>query len=174
MERKGQTKYNLFSDVSAISLLTTPLIFGFASRPVEMGLAIVASSLGLVFSNLEKYSKFKGAGFEAEIRSDLIALVESGIERDPDEIRASNSRSDFTSAELSILKVFFDSKYVWRTHKGISRSADINEKEAWPLLAGLAEKRILQIRNRNNDGKMLWSLTENGRIKLQLEELIKM
>jgi hypothetical protein len=37
------------------------------SMATEMGLAILAGALGLAFSNLDKISKFKGAGFEAEM-----------------------------------------------------------------------------------------------------------
>ncbi|MFL1467391.1 hypothetical protein [Marinobacter sp. HN1S83] len=33
----------------------------------EMGLAILAGSIGLAFTNIDKIARFKGAGFEAEM-----------------------------------------------------------------------------------------------------------
>ena len=35
---------------------------------VEMGIAVAASSVFLAFANLDKFAKFKGAGFEAELK----------------------------------------------------------------------------------------------------------
>lgn len=40
--------------------------FGYVERPAEMGLAIVAGSIALAFSYIDKIQKFKGAGFEKE------------------------------------------------------------------------------------------------------------
>src|SRR2546426_1889427 len=38
-------------------------------RSTEMGLAIIAGSLASAFINLDKFQRFKGAGFEAELRA---------------------------------------------------------------------------------------------------------
>ncbi|OAM96724.1 hypothetical protein AZ468_23840 (plasmid) [Vibrio europaeus] len=44
-----------------------------------MGIAVVASSIFLAFANLDKFSKFKGAGFEAELKS-VVDEANSSIE----------------------------------------------------------------------------------------------
>ncbi|WP_139211276.1 hypothetical protein [Azotobacter beijerinckii] len=48
-------------------LLAGPITFGMLGKPAEMGLCIVAASIALAFSNIEKIKRFKGAGFEAEM-----------------------------------------------------------------------------------------------------------
>lgn len=49
------------------------------AMPAEMGLAILAGALGLGFSNIEKISRFKGAGFEAEMKM-VQTIIESQTE----------------------------------------------------------------------------------------------
>ncbi|MEJ1438483.1 MAG: hypothetical protein RPU61_14440 [Candidatus Sedimenticola sp. (ex Thyasira tokunagai)] len=50
------------------AMLVGGLIFGINKQPAEMGLFIVACSICLAFANIDKIAKFKGAGFEAEMR----------------------------------------------------------------------------------------------------------
>ncbi|MFO7773545.1 MAG: hypothetical protein R6V59_06395 [Dehalococcoidia bacterium] len=52
-----------------IVLIVIPTVFGVFRMPAEMGLAIASIGLALCFANLEKFSRFKGAGFEAELRT---------------------------------------------------------------------------------------------------------
>jgi hypothetical protein len=52
-----------------IALVVIPTVFGVFRMPAEMGLAITSIGLALCFANLEKFSRFKGAGFEAELRT---------------------------------------------------------------------------------------------------------
>lgn len=51
------------------ALVIIPTFFGASKMAAEMGLSIGAISLALFFANLGKFSKFKGAGFEAEMRN---------------------------------------------------------------------------------------------------------
>ena len=51
------------------SLVIIPAVFGYLKMPKEMGLSILAIAIALSFNNLEKFSKFKGAGFEAELNT---------------------------------------------------------------------------------------------------------
>lgn len=44
------------------------IVFGMNGKTVEMGLAIVLGALAGAFLNIDKFAKFKGAGFEAELR----------------------------------------------------------------------------------------------------------
>jgi len=52
------------------SLLTLGLavMFGVMGKPTEMGIIVVAGAITLAFINIDKIQKFKGAGFEAEMK----------------------------------------------------------------------------------------------------------
>ena len=52
-----------------IALVVVPSVFGIFKMPTEMGLAIGAIIVALFFTNIEKFKRFKGAGFEAELRT---------------------------------------------------------------------------------------------------------
>jgi hypothetical protein len=43
-------------------------MFGLLGKPTEMGLVITAITIGLAFANIDKIQRFKGAGFEAEMK----------------------------------------------------------------------------------------------------------
>ena len=52
-----------------IALIVIPTIFGALKMPAEMGWAILAIGLALMFANLDKFSRFKAAGFEADLKT---------------------------------------------------------------------------------------------------------
>jgi len=56
-----------FKIFSYLMLLGVSSTYGFMGMAAEMGLAILAGSIGLAFANIDKISKFKGAGFKAEM-----------------------------------------------------------------------------------------------------------
>ena len=45
-----------------------------------MALAIVAGAMAFALINLDKFSKIKGAGFEAELRDQIEAVIEKETE----------------------------------------------------------------------------------------------
>ncbi|MDD2816093.1 MAG: hypothetical protein PHP00_10215 [Thiotrichaceae bacterium] len=49
-------------------ILSGTFIFGYKQQAAEMGLFIVAGAISLAFANISKIQRFKGAGFEAEMR----------------------------------------------------------------------------------------------------------
>ena len=51
------------------ALVVIPIVVGVFRTPKEMMIAVAAIGLALVFCNLEKFTRFKGAGFEAELRT---------------------------------------------------------------------------------------------------------
>jgi hypothetical protein len=51
-----------------VALVVIPTLFGVFQRPKEMAITVAAIALALAFANLEKFERFKGAGFEAEMR----------------------------------------------------------------------------------------------------------
>ena len=54
--------------VSLIFTLIGVFVFGILRQPTEMGIMIVAGAIGMAFSNIDKIQRFKGAGFEAEMK----------------------------------------------------------------------------------------------------------
>ena len=52
-----------------ISLVAIPILFGIFGSWKEMSISVVAICLALSFSNLDKFSRIKGAGFEAELKN---------------------------------------------------------------------------------------------------------
>ncbi|MFM2589674.1 hypothetical protein [Vibrio sp. TBV020] len=49
-------------------MLVSVFLFGLKGMTAEMGIAVAASCVFLAFANLDKFTKSKGAGFEAELR----------------------------------------------------------------------------------------------------------
>jgi hypothetical protein len=54
--------------ISVILLLGPTLVFGFMGKPTEMGIAAAAGAVAAAFVNIDKMERFKGAGFEAEMK----------------------------------------------------------------------------------------------------------
>jgi len=52
-----------------IALVVIPTVFGVFRMPTEMGWAILSIGLALIFANLEKFSRFKAVGFEADLKT---------------------------------------------------------------------------------------------------------
>jgi len=60
---------NGFSNiVGFILLIASVFVFGLKGMAAEMGIAVAASGIFLAFANLDKFSEFKGAGFEAKLK----------------------------------------------------------------------------------------------------------
>lgn len=62
MKNIGQT---IIGGLITIGLAT---FFGLKDKPTEMGIIVVACSIVLAFINIDKIQRFKGAGFEAEMK----------------------------------------------------------------------------------------------------------
>ncbi|WP_296060759.1 hypothetical protein [uncultured Amphritea sp.] len=54
--------------VGFILLIASVFVFGLIGMAAEMGIAVAASGIFLAFANLDKFSEFKGAGFEAKLK----------------------------------------------------------------------------------------------------------
>lgn len=54
--------------VLIITLIASALLFGLLEKPTEMGLIIIGCSICLAFANIDQIQRFKGAGFEAEMK----------------------------------------------------------------------------------------------------------
>ncbi|MCG8514690.1 MAG: hypothetical protein MI740_11145 [Halanaerobiales bacterium] len=65
---------NLKNNIVIIIIILPAIYFGYIGKSTEMGLAIVAGAIVAAFINIDKIQRFKGAGFEAEMRK----MVEEG------------------------------------------------------------------------------------------------
>lgn len=73
------TGFGAKSAVSAAIVLLPTCIFGVLGKPTEMGLGIVAGAIAAAFLNLDRIERFKGAGFEAEMKK-VVAEAYATIE----------------------------------------------------------------------------------------------
>jgi hypothetical protein len=150
--------------VSFFLLLFGSAVFGFLERPVEMGLMIVASAIALAFSDLEKFSRIKGAGFEAELREKMVAIVEKETESDVSyegsNISLLNNYMPTQNAN-AVMMAFYNSKYTWRSLNGLEKDTKLSSSEVDVALNELVTNQYAR-RAKSNKGH-LWSLTDNGR-----------
>jgi hypothetical protein len=51
-----------------IALIVGSMLFGLIGKATEMGVFVVACGIALAFTNIDKIQRFKGAGFEAEMK----------------------------------------------------------------------------------------------------------
>lgn len=155
--------------LSYMVLLGGAIIFGLLGRSIEMGLAIVAGAISLSFLNVEKFRRIKGAGFEAELKEQIVAVVEKETEPSGarDSIALGENRDFLTNPVLvdqnaqSVINALQNREYTWRYIEGIQRDTglsawEINEALDWLTLRGYARKS----RGKHGD---IWSLTEQGR-----------
>ncbi len=68
--------HNFLFLVAFLYMIIACTYFGLQSKTTEMGLSILIGAICMSFANLDKIKKFKGAGFEAEMRE----LVTEGTE----------------------------------------------------------------------------------------------
>jgi hypothetical protein len=144
---------------SFIVLLIISSILGFMRLPTEMGLAIAAGALGLVFSNLDKFSRFKGAGFEAEMKM-VHTMIESQTELTPEE-RSEVKTNKITNEEFLILKSLQKPGYTWRYAKTVSNEANSTLEKTEGYLASLKSRGYVG-KGLGSNGE-IWTLTTRGK-----------
>ena len=151
--------------VAYIVLFGFSLIFGFLSKATEMALAIVAGCLGLAFLNLHKMKKFKGAGFEAEMKDKIEAIIEKETEPGRSEqIGDSGYSVDAYGTDektQKVIRALFNPTYTWRYVQGISKESDLPKAEALDALNELLSKNLVS--STEGDHGTLWCLTAKGR-----------
>ncbi len=141
-------------------LLVVSTAYGFTGATGEMGLAIVAGAIGLAFANLDKISKFKGAGFEAEMNM-VHTLIDNQTEPSP-EIQAEAKKEDGLSAiEDKILTSLQKPGYTWRYAKTVGREVELPTTKTESLLNSMMQRGLAK----NGDGTNgeIWSITALGR-----------
>jgi len=160
---------------SSIVLFGVSTVLGFLDKPVEMGLAIVAGSIGLAFSNIDKIKKFEGAGFKAEMIEKFNAIVEKETEQDtPEDLTTEEQISylnDLSETEINILESLNNPKYTWRTATGISKEIGLTSTATSGLLSTLVDYDL--VRETKGQKRKLWTLTSTGRSQLIISTLSK-
>ena len=149
--------------VSAVVLLVVSSILAFLGKPTEMALVILAGSLGMAFSNIDKISKFKGAGFEAEMRDLRIdAILDKETESDPKENDPGLLEISFNRSLEKILSALNNPAYTWRTVAGVSKESGLPlETVTKELINLVGMDYVHQGKDRNK--KVIWSLSKDGR-----------
>lgn len=136
------------------------------SRPVEMGLAIVAGSIALAFSHIDKIRKFKGAGFEAEMRDALESMVAK--ETEPPKGASSPAfriEAFGTDADTrAVIKALGSDRYTWRYIGGIREDTGLPREKIehaldWLVSNGLATQT-------HGAQGPVWGLSARGRALL--------
>ncbi len=170
LRRYAQKEERMKTTIQVISyliLLGVSVVLGFMGKPAEMGLAIVAGAIGLAFSDIGKFSRIKGAGFEAELREKL-EVVEAVIEK---ETEPSISGEESTTPRPNVSKIDASTKavikalqhpvYTWRYLGGIKKDTGLSEHEVTKSLRWLAANGYAK----QTLGKhgTVWNLTEEGR-----------
>ena len=61
-------KDKVITIIGSLLTLCLAVMFGVMGKPTEMGIIVVAGAIALAFFNIDKIQKFKGAGFEAEMK----------------------------------------------------------------------------------------------------------
>lgn len=59
---------NRITILAALLMLTLAMVLALLGKPTEMGLIIVAGAISIAFLNIDRIQRFKGAGFEAEMK----------------------------------------------------------------------------------------------------------
>jgi len=159
------TSNKILNIVSYIALFGVSLVFGLLNKTTEMGLAIVAGSLGLAFVNIDKLKRFKGAGFEAEMQDKIEAIVDKETEPGQKGImdNCSSSVEGYIADEKSkkVLKALFNPTYTWRYTESISLESDLLVDEVSKALNRLLSNNLVS--SSQGDHGTLWCLTAKGR-----------
>ncbi len=150
---------NVLSIASVITLFGVSAGLGFCGRPAEMGLSVLAGAIGLGFSNIDKISKFKGAGFEAEMREQQLA--ESVVAQQTDNTDNLKALAfDITDRRQKVMSSLIHTEYNYRTTSGIAKELNLPIDLIADELEWLKEKALVTKKPASH--AYLWNLTEKG------------
>lgn len=149
-----------FQIASFIVLLVISTIFGYLSLSTEMGLAILAGSIGLAFANIDKISKFKGAGFEAEMNM-VHTMLENQTEPTLEQKEQAKAQVKLSHDENCILICLQKADYTWRYTNTISNETGLSHSETLDYLHTLMAKGF----TKNGKGAKgeIWAITAVGK-----------
>ena len=145
-------------------------VFGLKGQAAEMALVVLASALALAFLNIDKIQRFKGGGFEAEMRQQLASIVEAQTEPSPENLpdKVSVSEINFDDRTFRVLRALANPKYTWRYPSGISEELSMPRNHVQGALDRLSDQG-LAIFVQGRKGGSIWALTTEGRALLMAE-----
>ena len=148
---------SVIQGVSAVVLLIVSSLFGYLSMPKEMGLAILAGALGMAFSNLDKISEFKGAGFSAKMKDQFQAVIDK--ETEPNVVAELDSA--IPEGASKILSALQNTQFTWRSISGLMQDTKLDRSSLSSEMGWLVENDYA----RHSLGKhgSIWTLTPRGR-----------
>lgn len=149
-------------------LLGGSTVLGFLGKPTEMGLAIIAAAVALAFTDLERFKRFKGAGFEAELREQVQAIVEKQTEPVSVGEASPPQATKLDPKVKAVMEALDHPLFTWRYFGGVMKDSQqprevVAQSLQWLVANGFA---------RRSTGKhgTIWSLTESGRIMVILDD----
>ena len=148
---------------SAFVLLIVSSVLGFMGMPTEMGLVILSGALGMAFSNIDKISEFKGAGFEAKMKDQIQAVIDK--ETEPEPIVNQEDGVDLAATiplgAKKIINALQHRQYTWRSIHGLVNDTGLQRSELSKEMTWLIENEYAK----HSLGKpgSIWTLTKKGR-----------
>lgn len=162
---------NVIQFASFSVLLFGTFFFGYSHQPTEMGLIILASTLSLAFSNIDKIQRFKGAGFEAEMN-----MMKTIIDKETEPLSPSNGLAfrskiiDFDEQTQKVLKCLDHPSYTWRYARTVATETNLKNEDVEAILEKLERGNFVSQADGANG--IIWGLTINGRQLLTSKENI--
>jgi predicted transcriptional regulator len=160
-----QKKINMkiiFQSSSYLVLLGISSSYGFLAKPAEMGLAILAGSLGLAFSNIDKISNFlfKSPGFNMEL--DMVkTIIENQTEPTPEQKEEAKNSKNITEIENQILQSLQKTGYTWRYAKTVASEISSPKAKTQETLAKLLSQGLAK-KGKGSNGE-IWAITILGK-----------
>jgi hypothetical protein len=153
----------LYKGCTFIFILVASSFFGYIGKPTEMGLAILAGAIALAFANIDKIRRFKGAGFEAEMREQLNTIVAKETEplREEGGLKFNFKGYGTDDATRQVITALGNPKYTWRTIAGIEEGTSLGKQQIMTSINWLVENHLVT-EARGQQGKV-WGLSPEGR-----------
>ncbi len=133
-----------------------------------MGLAIISGALGLAFANIDKLARFKGAGFEAEMKM-VEAIIESQTEPSTEQKEKAQRADALSAIESRVLKSLQNPRYTWRYAKTIAGEVSLPLKDIEAMLASLMARGLTKKATGSNGD--IWAATAVGKSVQEQHEL---
>jgi len=149
--------------VSYFFLIVGSGYFGVMQQPAEMTLVIVAASISLAFLNLEKFERFSGAGFVAELRKNMEVMIDAQTEPVPEDSTRENGVEDVEISDLNkkVLLALKNPRYTWRYTAGIAQEQNIPRNRVQGSLDELSSQGLV-VYGKGKKG-IIWALSSEGR-----------
>ncbi len=155
---------NIAQVFSFVLLIGGTFAFGWFGKPTEMGLCTLAAAIALAFTNIDKIERFKGAGFEAIMKQvQFQAMIAKDAEppEKPETSLFSVKAFGLDEDTRKVVRTLGNSKYTWRTPRGISQGSGLPTPSVEKSLFWLSNNGlVIQAPIRTG---LRWGLTEDGR-----------